>query len=457
MEKNPIIFDSEPSMRTVDANGYLHVAMTPISKATVNPYLGREIPGWEELHLSPDEVYYGFRPPAELKKAANTFNGLPLLLNHHEESAENPQKEFRVGSTGTDATFDGEYLKNSLSITDQHAIDLINSGEMKELSCAYFFRPVFTPGKFKGMPFDFVMRDIQGNHVALVEEGRAGHDVAVADAQLKKGRNNVKRRTAKDEAIMEKDDMNGFAKCIAAIEAQAAGVNPAELGLTEIGIDTPVESIVDVYLPDLTDEEKAHKVEYLNYMKDFKPAGDEDPDEVQEATDEEPEEEQAHDDEDWLTEKMKDPVFREAFEMGVKYGEKREKEDPGQIDSDHEREGEERYLHSIGDSLAKVKAEAKAEAKAEVMKHFDSLIRAARECAPILKDVNPLAYDSAETIYRLALVQAGYDPKAYKKTSYRDMISVIKKESRIAAPMVGDSNISDELPKNIRELLWGRS
>lgn len=41
---------------------------------------------------------------------------------------------------------------------------------------------------------------------------------------------------------------------------------------------------------------------------------------------------------------MKDPAFRAAFEMGVKYGEKREKADPKRIDRDHEREGEEKYL-----------------------------------------------------------------------------------------------------------------
>lgn len=84
--------------------------------------------------------------------------------------------------------FDGVYLKNSLSITDAEAIRAIEDGTAKEISCAYRFRPDFTAGEFE-MPngekihYDFVMRDISGNHVALVAEGRAGHDVKVADSK----------------------------------------------------------------------------------------------------------------------------------------------------------------------------------------------------------------------------------------------------------------------------------
>ena len=40
--------DAAPSMRSKDANGFLHVASSNISKEVVNPYYGREIPGWEE-------------------------------------------------------------------------------------------------------------------------------------------------------------------------------------------------------------------------------------------------------------------------------------------------------------------------------------------------------------------------------------------------------------------------
>jgi hypothetical protein len=183
--KCSLAFDNSPSMRSVDENGFMRVASSHITKETVNPYYGREIPGWEELSLDPNHIYYGYRAGDELKKAAPTFEGLPLLLGHHIESADAPQKEYRVGSTGTDATWNAPYLDNSLFITDSNAIRMVEDGHMKELSCAYYYEPDFTPGKFEGVPYDFVMRHIRGNHIALVEEGRAGADVVVADAQIK--------------------------------------------------------------------------------------------------------------------------------------------------------------------------------------------------------------------------------------------------------------------------------
>ncbi len=41
-------------------------------------------------------------------------------------------------------------------------------------------------GKFMGEPYDGIMTDIYVDHVALVEQGRAGHDVRVADKRLKR-------------------------------------------------------------------------------------------------------------------------------------------------------------------------------------------------------------------------------------------------------------------------------
>ena len=177
-----LTFDAK-SLRRKDENGFLHVAVSHISKETVNPYRGREIPGWSGLGLDPDRIYQGYRSGAALAAGAETFNGLPLLMDHHPDSAENPQKEHRIGSLGTDAAFNAPYLDNSLILTDARAIELVESGLTRELSASYRYEPDFTPGEFEGQPYDFVMTNIRGNHVALVEEGRAGRDVLVADHQ----------------------------------------------------------------------------------------------------------------------------------------------------------------------------------------------------------------------------------------------------------------------------------
>jgi len=100
-------------------------------------------------------------------------------------SAEKHKPEIVIGSTGTDAEFDGTYLKNSLVIWEQGAIDKIQMDIQKEISCAYRFVADMTPGEINGEQYDGVMRDIIGNHVAIVETGRAGSDVVVSDSKLK--------------------------------------------------------------------------------------------------------------------------------------------------------------------------------------------------------------------------------------------------------------------------------
>ncbi|QDH14116.1 DUF2213 domain-containing protein [Formicincola oecophyllae] len=171
------------SVRSVDQDGRLHVERTPISKANICPYLGREIPGWEQLGLEPERRYRLYRAPAELARAAPTFNGLQVLDGHAPVSASQPERERTVGAMGRDATFKHPYLTNSLTVWDAQAIKRILDGSQRELSCAYHYRPDMTPGTTpEGQPYDGVMRDIKGNHLALVPDGRAGPDVLVADA-----------------------------------------------------------------------------------------------------------------------------------------------------------------------------------------------------------------------------------------------------------------------------------
>ena len=170
------------SARRVDQDGRLHVELTNISKATVNPYYGREIP---LAGLEPDKVYQVFRDPAALAEGAPTFNNIPLMDDHIIVSADDPKKDAIVGSTGTDAEFNGEFLRNSLVVWDADAIRRIESGEQKEISCAYRYIATRKAGTYRGLPYDLVMGNIVGNHVALVKEGRAGPDVVVADSKLR--------------------------------------------------------------------------------------------------------------------------------------------------------------------------------------------------------------------------------------------------------------------------------
>jgi hypothetical protein len=180
-----IMLALDRSARSLDQYGRLHVSVSNISKANVCPYRGDEIPGWRERGLDPSRIYKMLRDPEELARAVPTFNNLPLLSLHRPQSAADPQKQIIVGSLGTDAAFAAPYLRNSLVVWDAEAIALIDSDEKKELSAAYGYEPDMTPGVYQGVRYDGVMRNIVGNHVSLVEAGRAGSDVVVGDSQLK--------------------------------------------------------------------------------------------------------------------------------------------------------------------------------------------------------------------------------------------------------------------------------
>lgn len=179
----PVLAFDRQSVRSVDADGRLHVALTNISKANVSPYYGSEIPGFASLGLDPGKVYNLWRDPSELEKGAKSFNNLPILRRHIQVSADAPSKEDVVGSIGSDVTFNSPYLCASLCFWDSEAIAGIESGQLEELSPAYRYTPDMTPGETPdGESYDGRMTNILGNHLATVEVGRTGKDVVVADS-----------------------------------------------------------------------------------------------------------------------------------------------------------------------------------------------------------------------------------------------------------------------------------
>ena len=180
MSLKAVIFDAAPSQRRVDENGFMHVDSCHVTKEQVVKYYGREIPGWRELGLDPERLYSVYRPGDEIEKAAATFDGLPLQLQHHIDSADEPQTEFRVGSISR-PVWRAPYLDCDLHITNGAAISAVEHGDFKEISAAYLYEPVVESGEFDGTPYEIVMRNLRGNHVALVPKGRAGADVVVAD------------------------------------------------------------------------------------------------------------------------------------------------------------------------------------------------------------------------------------------------------------------------------------
>lgn len=178
-----LLLAMDRSMREYDSYGRMHVKMANISKANVCPYKGSEIPNWGALGLEADRVYKLLRCPKELAKAASTFNRIPLVIKHRAQVPGDHDKTIVVGALGSDANFQHPYLRNSMVIWVDEGLKAVESNRQRELSMGYGYTADMTPGVFEGEAYDGVMRDINGNHGALVKDGRAGGDVIVCDSK----------------------------------------------------------------------------------------------------------------------------------------------------------------------------------------------------------------------------------------------------------------------------------
>lgn len=184
----PISYALDATARTIDTDGRMHIDRSHISKANVRPYYGREIPKYETLGLSPDKVYQLLLAPEELEKGAPTFARNQLLSKHvpvtlYETMDAQELKKLIVGTLGSDIEFNDPYLDADLCVWDAAAIAGIETNTVREISCAYHYIPVMTPGVYKGESYDGIMTNIRGNHACMVEAGRAGSDVLAADSK----------------------------------------------------------------------------------------------------------------------------------------------------------------------------------------------------------------------------------------------------------------------------------
>ncbi|MDA3854461.1 MAG: DUF2213 domain-containing protein, partial [Bacteroidales bacterium] len=117
------------SAREYDGFGRLHVEKANISKETVNPYFGKEVPNWQSLGLESEKVYKLYRPQSELEKAADTFKRLPILSEHLTFTLDDPRKAETIGTIGSNVVFESPYLTADLSFWDKAAIGGIEENQ----------------------------------------------------------------------------------------------------------------------------------------------------------------------------------------------------------------------------------------------------------------------------------------------------------------------------------------
>lgn len=123
-----------------------------------------------------------YRPPDEVFHADSlaSFAMVPVTDDHPPDMlTSTTARKFAVGTVGEGVRKDGDHVAAPLMVFDEDTIKKMDAGKV-ELSCGYEADIDPTPGVSpEGERYDVIQRKIRGNHVAIVDVGRAGHSARV--------------------------------------------------------------------------------------------------------------------------------------------------------------------------------------------------------------------------------------------------------------------------------------
>jgi len=159
--------------------GYL-VANVRTARTGIQQYRGREL---ERPDLDRVTVY---RDEAEVfrKASLQTFGLLPVTDDHPDDLVTaDTARMVSVGTTNEEVLRDGEYLRIGIKLTDAATIRKVQDGK-RELSVGYTSELVWGDGFAPdGTAYHARQTNIVGNHIAIVDAGRAGPLARIGDSQ----------------------------------------------------------------------------------------------------------------------------------------------------------------------------------------------------------------------------------------------------------------------------------
>lgn len=184
-----------------------------------------------ELRL-PEEVF--------AEKSLQSYKGKPIIVTHDAGyvSTENVQEE-GVGTILSPGYRDGDDVRAEIIIHDTQALKQTG---LRELSCGYNLRLEETPGVWQGQPYDAIQRDIEINHLALVDKARAGEQARLnidsrsdtseqANSQnniLSGGRLVMKKTDRKDQLTVTPEEENPAVEAFKQRRAERLGAKDSE-------------------------------------------------------------------------------------------------------------------------------------------------------------------------------------------------------------------------------------
>lgn len=189
--------DSIPAGSTYfNEQGFLHD--TPVVTST----------GIFEYALPDGGVRRELRLPEHVfdKQSLASYSGKPVIITHDAGSIDknNVMKEI-VGTILTEGYQDGNDVRCKIVI---HDIDKVKKTPYRELSLGYSLDLIEEPGVWEGEPYDAIQTNIRINHLAIVENARAG-DQAHLNLDGKKIELDDKENQEGGNEVMQKTEMHG--------------------------------------------------------------------------------------------------------------------------------------------------------------------------------------------------------------------------------------------------------
>lgn len=149
--------------------GYLTVTV-PITRPGVFPYQRQDGTVQMEAKL-PDEIFSDRTiRSARSKPVTDEHPNEPVTIDNYQTYAK--------GMSHTDARVEDLKLYVSITITDKDLIQKIYDGK-REISIGFMSDVVAEKGTYNGQQYEYVQRNIEINHIAIVDQGRAGPEVAI--------------------------------------------------------------------------------------------------------------------------------------------------------------------------------------------------------------------------------------------------------------------------------------
>ncbi len=159
-----------------EPEGYLFCLNVPIARSGTQEYAR------DEIGQDGDGLVKIFRPEDEVfsTETMSSFEGMPVTNDHPDTEEGVNIKNVQDLSKGHCQNVrrgtgkDRDLLIADLVIQDERTIKDIMDGK-REISCGYTYELSEENGKY-------FQRQIRGNHIAIVDRGRAGHRVCIKDS-----------------------------------------------------------------------------------------------------------------------------------------------------------------------------------------------------------------------------------------------------------------------------------